>query len=80
MNLNAPADVLWPVDLSPNRVVGSERRSFESLHNAVRFVMEALEAQYRPFAAITVDGQPGLIEHEEINGIYASEEYKTFRD
>ena len=42
MDLDEPADVYWPQDLSPNVVRGAQKKSCETIAEAVRFVMETL--------------------------------------
>ncbi len=55
---------------------GGESKIFESLENAIRFVMVDLVEPYRSTASVdSNDG--GHYSIEEIRDIYASEEYKS---
>jgi hypothetical protein len=63
--------------VSPNVVAGGARRSFESLRDAVRLVMETLQEPFRSTAFIASDA----VHHDfkEIGGIYVSDDYKNFQ-
>jgi hypothetical protein len=78
MKLTAPARVHWLDEGSATVLPGVRIRSFETLHEAVGFVMETLEQSRRPTAFIRTDMLDRL-EFAEISTIYASEEYRVFR-
>jgi hypothetical protein len=52
MDLDEPADVHWIADFTPNVVHGGEKRSCETVAEAVRFVMETLREPSRSTAWI----------------------------
>ncbi len=56
MDLDEPADVYWPEDLSPNVVRGAHKKSCETIAEAVKFVMETLP---EPFRAVALYGRCG---------------------
>jgi hypothetical protein len=74
--LDAPADVYWPEDLSPNVVRGARMKSCETVAEAVRFVMETLPEPFRAVAYIVADKH---LDSEKIRAIYESDEYKAFK-
>lgn len=76
MDLDEPADVHWPK--SPNSESGGEKKSCETVAEAVRFVMETLAEPVRPFAWITAPEK--RLGYPEILAIYQSDEYKEFKD
>jgi hypothetical protein len=76
MDLDEPADVYWPQDLSPNVARGAEKKSCETIAEAVRFVMETLPESSRAGAYIAADRH---LDFEEIRAIYESPEYKAFK-
>jgi len=76
MDLDEPADVYWPEDLSPNVVRGAEKKSCETIAEAVRFVMETLPEPFRAGAYIAADKH---LDFDEIRAIYKSAEYKAFQ-
>ena len=39
MDLDEPADVYWPEDMSPNVVRGAHKKSCETIAEAVKFVV-----------------------------------------
>ena len=70
MNLNSPATAFWLLDPQ------GDRKSFDSLREAVQFVMEVLEERFRGTAFIgTEDG--GHYELEAIEEIYQGDEYNA---
>jgi hypothetical protein len=77
MDLDEPADVHWPEHLSPNDVSGGQKKSCETVAEAVRFVMETLPAASRPFAWIAAFER--YLDYEEIQAIYQSDVYKVFK-
>lgn len=77
MDLDEPADVCWPEHLSPNAVSGGEKKSCETIAEAVRFVMETLPEAFRPFAWIAALERH--FDYAEIQAIYASDDYKKFK-
>jgi hypothetical protein len=77
MDLDEPADVYWPEHLSPNVVLGSEKKSCETIAEVVRFVMETLPDPVREFAYIAAPNKD--LEYREILAIYESAEYKDFK-
>jgi hypothetical protein len=66
INLNSPATAFW---LDPQR----DRKSFDSLREAIQFVMEVLEERFRWTAFIQTDG--GHYDLEAIQEIYDGDEY-----
>jgi hypothetical protein len=78
MDLDEPADVYWPQHLSPNAVSGDDKRSCETVAEAVRYVMETLPDPFREFAYIAAPNKH--LEYREILAIYESAEYKDFKD
>ena len=76
MDLDEPADVYWSEDLSPNVARGAKKKSCETIAEAVRFVMETLPEEVRPFAWIAADK---YFDYAEIQAIYASDDYKRFK-
>ena len=52
MDLDEPADVYWPEDMSPNVVRGAHKKSCETIAEAVKFVMETLPEPFRAVAYI----------------------------
>jgi hypothetical protein len=76
MDLDEPADVYWPDHLSPKAVSRGEKKSCETIAEAVRFVMETLPEEVRPFAWIAADKH---FDYAEIQAIYASDDYKRFK-
>ena len=77
MDLDEPADVHWPEHPSPNSVSGGDKKSCETVAEAVRFVMETLAEPLRPFAWIATPEKH--LDYEEIRAIYQSDEYKEFK-
>ena len=77
MDLDEPADVYWPEDLSPNVVRGAQKKSCETVAEAVRFVIETLPEPSRPVAYIA--GPDKHLDYREILAIYESAEYKAFK-
>jgi hypothetical protein len=77
MDLDEPADVYWPEDLSPNVVCGAHKKSCETVAEAVRYVMETLPDPFREFAYIAAPNKH--LEYREILAIYESAEYKDFK-
>ena len=78
MDLDEPADVHWTANSTPNVLNGGEKKSCETIAEAVRFVMETLQEPSRSTALIAaVERRFG---YPEIKGIYDSEEYKAFKD
>ena len=77
MKLTAPARVHWLDEGSATVLPGIRISSFETLHEAIGFVMETLEEPRRPTAFIRTDMLDRL-EFAEISTIYASEQYITF--
>ncbi len=73
MNLDSQATAFWLIG-----PVG-DSKSFESLRNAIRFVMEDLKEPLRGTAYIDPDDGSAHYEIAEIREIYASDEYKTAR-
>jgi hypothetical protein len=76
MDLDEPADVYWSEDLSPNVARGAEKKSCETIAEAVRFVMETLPEPFRAVAYIAADKH---LDFDEIRAIYESAEYKAFK-
>ena len=76
MDLDEPADVYWPEDLSANVARGAGKKSCETIAEAVRFVMETLPESLRATAYIAADKHLDL---ENIRAIYESPEYKAFK-
>jgi hypothetical protein len=77
MNLEQAADVHWYGDRIVGRVQtmsDARQQTFETLRNAVRFVMEDLTDSARSTAFITTDGT-GLLQMEEIQQLYQSDEF-----
>jgi hypothetical protein len=64
MDLDEPADVYWPEDLSPNVVRGAHKKSCETVAEAVRYVMEMLPDPFREFAYIAAPNKH--LEYREI--------------
>jgi hypothetical protein len=77
MDLDEPADVHWPEHLSPKEVAGGNKKSCETIAEAVHFVMEELPQQFRPFAWIAAPEKH--LDYEEIRAIYQSDEYTAFK-
>ena len=77
MDLAESADVYWPEDLSPNVVRGAMKKPCETVADAVRFVMETLPESFRPVACIAAAEKH--LDYEEIQAIYQSAEFKTFK-
>ena len=77
MDLDEPADVHYPDDESPNAVRGAQKKSCETVAEAVRFVMEELPEQFRPDAYIAAPNQH--LRYPEITATYESAEYQEFK-
>lgn len=77
MDLDEPADVHYPDDESPSVVRGAQKKSCETVAEAVRFVMEKLPEQFRPDAYIAAPNH--RLGYPEITAIYESAEYKAFK-
>jgi hypothetical protein len=77
-DLEQTADVHWlPVDTRPAQgASGGDKRRFESLRDAILFVMETLTPSDRAVAWIALDR--GLLEIEEIERLYS--EIKSHKD
>jgi hypothetical protein len=78
MDLDEPADVYWPEDLSPNVVRGAHKKSCETVAEAVRFVMETLPEPFRLVAYIAAPSEH--IDYPKIQAIYQSAEYNDFKE
>ena len=76
MDLDEPADVYWTEETSPTIAGGAERKSCETIAEAVRFVMETLPEPLRAGAYIGADKDLDL---DEIRAIYDSPEYAAFK-
>jgi hypothetical protein len=70
MDLDEPADVYWPEDMSPNVVRGAHKKSCETIAEAVRFVMETLPEPFRAIAYMAAADKH--LRFEEIMAIYES--------
>jgi hypothetical protein len=71
IDLNQPANALWtPAGgfAPPGQIGGGQTRAFESVSNAVRFVMEELSPDDRSTAWITTD--QGSLRPQEIQALY----------
>jgi hypothetical protein len=77
MDLDEPADVYWLEDLSPNVARAAEKKSCETIAEAVRFVMETLPEPHRTVAYIAAADR--RLDLEEIRAIYESAEYQAFK-
>lgn len=77
MDLDEPADVHWIADLTPNVVHGGEKRSCETVAEAVRFVMETLQEPSRSTAWIAAAEKH--LDYAEIHAVYQSDEYRDFK-
>jgi ribosomal 50S subunit-associated protein YjgA (DUF615 family) len=77
MDLDEPADVYWSEDLSRNVTRGAEKKSCETIAEAVRFVMEMLPERRR--AAAYIGAADRRLDFEEIRAIYESAEYQAFK-
>jgi hypothetical protein len=76
MDLDEPADVHWS-EAAPSTVVdASNKKSCETVAEAVRFVMETLAEPFRPSAWIASSEKH--LGYPEIQTIYESAEYKAF--
>jgi hypothetical protein len=78
MDLDEPADVYWPEDLSPDVVGGGHKKSCETIAEAVRYVMEELPPSYQSVAYIAAPS--GHLDYSKIQAIYESAEYNDFKD
>jgi hypothetical protein len=78
MDLDEPAEVHWPENLSSDIVRGAHKKSCETVAEAVCYVMETLSEPFRPSAYISVPGQH--LDYRAILAIYESPEYKDFKD
>jgi hypothetical protein len=76
MDLDEPADVHWPEDMSPNAVRGAHKKSCETIAEAVKFVMETLPEPFRAVAYVAAADKH--LRFDEIRAIYESAEYKAF--
>jgi hypothetical protein len=77
MDLDEPADVYWPEDMSPNVVRGAHKKSCETIAEAVKFVMETLPEPFRAVAYMAAADKH--LRFDEIRAIYESAEYKAFK-
>jgi hypothetical protein len=77
MDLDEPADVFYPEDMSPAVVRDTHKKSCETVAEAVRFVMETLPAPFRSVAYIAAPDKH--LDYREILAIYDSAEYKDFK-
>jgi capsular polysaccharide biosynthesis protein len=77
MDLDEPADVHWPDDMAPNAVRGAHTRSFETIAEAVRFVMETLPETFRTSAYIAATDK--RLGYPEVQAIYQSDQYRDFK-
>jgi hypothetical protein len=77
MDLDEPADVHYRQDLTSDVERGKETKPFETIIEAVRFVMETLAEPLRPSAYIVTPEK--RLEQEDIRAIYESAEYKAFK-
>lgn len=77
MDLDEPADVYYPEDMSPNVVRGAHKKSCETVAEAVRFVMEELPEPLRSVAYIAAPDKH--LDYREILAIYESDEYRDFK-
>jgi hypothetical protein len=71
IELNQPANALWiPAGglAPPGQIGGGQTRSFESVSNAIRFIMEELSPDDRSTAWITTDH--GSLTLQEIQALY----------
>jgi len=67
--LDQPANAMWIPEIGPPGMIGGgETRHFDSVDNAVRFVMEELLFEVRATAWITTD--EGALPIERIEEIY----------
>ena len=77
MDLDEPADVHWIADFTPNVVHGGEKRSCETVAEAVRFVMETLQEPSRSTAWIAAPEKH--LDYAEVQAIYLSDQYRDFK-
>lgn len=77
MDLDEPADVYWPEDMTQNVVRGARKKSCETIAEAVKFVMETLPEPFRAVAYLAIADKH--LRFGEIQGIYESEEYKAYK-
>jgi hypothetical protein len=77
MDLDEPADVYYPEHLSTSVVSGANKKSCETVAEAVRFVMETLPDPFRSLAYIAAPDKH--LDYREILVIYESAKYKDFK-
>lgn len=77
MDLDEPADVYWPENLSSDVVRGAHKRSCETLAEAVKFIMETLPEGFRSVAYIAAADKH--LRLDEIRALYDSADYKAFK-
>jgi hypothetical protein len=77
MDLDEPADVFYPEDMSPAVVRGAHKKSCETVAEAVRFVMETLSEPIQSLAYIAAPNEH--LDYPQIQAIYESAEYKAFK-
>ena len=77
MDLDEPADVFYPEDVSSAVVRGAHKKSCETVAEAVRFVMETLSEPFRAIAYIAAADKH--LDYPKIQAIYESAEYKAFK-
>jgi hypothetical protein len=73
-DLDHPASAFWAPGVSTENLAGGRQQHFESVRNAVGFVMEKLAPIEQSTAFIQTDARSYRI--EEIREIYASADFK----
>jgi hypothetical protein len=77
MDLDEPADVHFPGAAPSTGAAGSEKKSFETVAEAVRFVMETLPEPIRVAASLVAPEEH--LGYPKIQAIYESDEYREFK-